>query len=55
MIKLTLKAAIIFMLFSCGKSDDNKIELFLSGVQLAGVNVIHFRSDVGIYAGGVIG
>ena len=55
MIKLTLKAAIIFMLFSCGKSDDNKIELFVSGAQIAGVNGIHFGPDGLLYAASVIG
>ena len=45
MIKLALKTAIIFFLFSCEKSDDNKIELFVSGAQIAGVNGMHFGPD----------
>ena len=55
MIKLLLKTVIILFLFSCGKSDDNKIELFVSGAQIAGVNGMHFGPDGLLYAASVIG
>ena len=55
MVKLILKTSVIFILFSCGKSDDNKIELFVSGAQIAGVNGMHFGPDGLLYAASVIG
>ena len=55
MVKLILKISIIFLLFSCDKSDNNKIELFVSGAQIAGVNGMHFGPDGLLYAASVIG
>ena len=55
MVKLSLKIVFIFFLFSCSKSDDNKIELFVSGAQIAGVNGMHFGPDGLLYAASVIG
>ena len=55
MVKLSLKIVFIFFLFSCNESDDNKIELFVSGAQIAGVNGMHFGPDGLLYAASVIG
>ena len=55
MIKNIIKISIIFFLFSCSKSDNNKIELFISGAQIAGVNGMHFGPDGLLYAASVIG
>ena len=55
MVKLILKISIIFLLFSCDKSNNSKLELFVSGAQIAGVNGMHFGPDGLLYAASVIG
>ena len=55
MVKLILKITIIFLLFSCNKSNNNKLELFVSGAQIAGVNGMHFGPDGHLYAASVVG
>ena len=55
MVKLTVKTIIIFTLFSCNQPDDNNIELFVTGAQIAGVNGMHFGPDGYLYAASVVG
>ena len=54
MTKHLYKIVIFLMLSSCGKSNDTKIELFVSGAQIAGVNGMHFGPDGLLYAASVI-
>ena len=44
-IKSFLKIFFVLLLTSCGSSKESKLELFVSGAQIAGVNGMHFGPD----------
>ena len=54
-IKSFLKIFFVLLLTSCGTSKESKLELFVSGAQIAGVNGMHFGPDGFLYAASVIG
>ena len=55
MFKRLLKILFVSFLISCGSSEEYRLELFVSGAQIAGVNGMHFGPDGYLYAASVIG
>jgi sugar lactone lactonase YvrE len=55
MNKFLLNTLFILLLASCSNDNESKLEVFITGAKIAGVNGMHFGPDGYLYAASVIG
>ncbi len=55
MNKFFLGTVLLFVLGSCSNNNNQKLETFITGAEIAGVNGMHFGPDGYLYAASVIG
>ena len=55
MNKFLLTTLLVLALGSCTSNDNKKLETFITGAEIAGVNGMHFGPDGYLYAASVIG
>ena len=55
MNKFLLSILLTLMLISCSSDNEIKLEVFVTGAEIAGVNGMHFGPDGYLYAASVIG
>ena len=55
MNKFLLNTLLILILISCSNDNESKLEVFITGAEIAGVNGMHFGPDGYLYAASVTG
>ena len=55
MNKFLINTLLMFLLANCSNNDASKLEVFITGAQIAGVNGMHFGPDGYLYAASVTG
>ena len=55
MYKFLINTLLVLLLASCSNENESKLEVFITGAKIAGVNGMHFGPDGYLYAASVIG